>query len=149
MVQSYLGIGIHIMSFLVTHTPPQEVPYKRHLVYCYVMLCYVMLCQLAAQGLECKRIKGPTSFEHYLLIFRRRFTNGTWCIACGLCQLAAPGLECKRIKGHYKLRALLANLQEALHKRHLVYCVRVMSVGCTRTSGTGVGDTSSTPYTGS
>jgi hypothetical protein len=27
-------------------------------------------------------------------------------------------------------RALLAHLQEALHKRHLVYCVRVMSVGC-------------------
>jgi hypothetical protein len=26
-------------------------------------------------------------------------------------------------------RALLAHLQEALHKRHLVYCVRVMSVG--------------------
>jgi hypothetical protein len=28
-------------------------------------------------------------------------------------------------------RALLAHPQEALHKRHLVYCVRVMSVGCT------------------
>jgi hypothetical protein len=28
--------------------------------------------------------------------------------------------------------ALVANPQEALHKRHLVYCVRVMSVGCTR-----------------
>jgi hypothetical protein len=29
-------------------------------------------------------------------------------------------------------QALLAHLQEALHKQHLVYCVRVMSVGCTR-----------------
>jgi hypothetical protein len=28
-------------------------------------------------------------------------------------------------------RALLAHPQEALHKRHLVYCVSVMSVGCT------------------
>jgi hypothetical protein len=28
------------------------------------------------------------------------------------------------------LRALLAHPQEVLHKRHLVYCVRVMSVGC-------------------
>jgi hypothetical protein len=27
-------------------------------------------------------------------------------------------------------RALLADPQEALHKRHLVYCVRIMSVGC-------------------
>jgi hypothetical protein len=37
-----------------------------------------------------------------------------------------------RIKGLYMFRALLAHPQEALHKRHLVYCVRVMSVGCTR-----------------
>jgi hypothetical protein len=37
-----------------------------------------------------------------------------------------------RIKGLYIFRALLANSQEELHKRHLVYCVRVMSVGCTR-----------------
>jgi hypothetical protein len=29
-------------------------------------------------------------------------------------------------------RALLAHPQEVLHKRHLVYCVRFMSVGCTR-----------------
>jgi hypothetical protein len=37
-----------------------------------------------------------------------------------------------RINGLYMFRALLARRQEALHKRHLVYCVRVMSVGCTR-----------------
>jgi hypothetical protein len=27
-------------------------------------------------------------------------------------------------------RASFAHLQEALHKRHLAYCVRVMSAGC-------------------
>jgi hypothetical protein len=27
-------------------------------------------------------------------------------------------------------RALLAHPQEVLNKRHLVYCVRIMSVGC-------------------
>jgi hypothetical protein len=37
-----------------------------------------------------------------------------------------------RIKGLYMFRALLDHPQEALHKRHLVYCTRVMSVGCTR-----------------
>jgi hypothetical protein len=37
-----------------------------------------------------------------------------------------------RIKGLYIFRALLSHPQEVLHKRHLVYCVRVMSVGCTR-----------------
>jgi hypothetical protein len=31
-----------------------------------------------------------------------------------------------RIKGLYMFRAILAHSQEALHKRHLVYCVRVM-----------------------
>jgi hypothetical protein len=35
-----------------------------------------------------------------------------------------------RIKGLYMFRALLAHPQEALQKRHLVYCVRIMSVGC-------------------
>jgi hypothetical protein len=29
-------------------------------------------------------------------------------------------------------RTLLANPQEALHKRHLVYCKHVMSVDCAR-----------------
>jgi hypothetical protein len=35
-----------------------------------------------------------------------------------------------RIKGLYMFRALLAHPQESLNKRHLVYCVRIMSVGC-------------------
>jgi hypothetical protein len=30
------------------------------------------------------------------------------------------------------LGALLSHSQDSLHKRHLVFCVRVMSVGCTR-----------------
>jgi hypothetical protein len=37
-----------------------------------------------------------------------------------------------RIKGPYMFQALLDHPQEALHKRHLVYCIRVMSVGCIR-----------------
>jgi hypothetical protein len=40
-----------------------------------------------------------------------------------------------RIKGLYMFQALLAHPQEALHKRHLVYCVCVMSVGCARVHG--------------
>jgi hypothetical protein len=35
-----------------------------------------------------------------------------------------------RIEGLYMFRALLAHPQEALHKRNLVYCVRIVSVGC-------------------
>jgi hypothetical protein len=37
-----------------------------------------------------------------------------------------------KIKGLYMFRALRAHPHEALNKWHLVYCVRVMSVGCTR-----------------
>jgi hypothetical protein len=37
-----------------------------------------------------------------------------------------------RVKGLYMFRALLAHPQKVLPKRHLVYCVRVMSVGGTR-----------------
>jgi hypothetical protein len=36
-----------------------------------------------------------------------------------------------RIKGLYMFRALLAHLQEELNEQHFVYCVRVMSGGCT------------------
>jgi hypothetical protein len=35
-----------------------------------------------------------------------------------------------RVKGLYMFRALLPHRQEVPHKRHLVYSVRVMSVGC-------------------
>jgi hypothetical protein len=37
-----------------------------------------------------------------------------------------------KIKSLYMFRALLAHLQEALHNGHWVYCVRVMSVGCSQ-----------------
>jgi hypothetical protein len=62
---------------------PQEALNKRHLVYCV----RVMSVGCTRIGVAC------TCFEHYVLILRRRRTNGTWCIACMLCQLAAPGLE--------------------------------------------------------
>jgi hypothetical protein len=44
-----------------------------------------------------------------------------------------------RIKGLYMFRALLAHLQGALHKQHVVYCLRCMSDGRNQDwSGTGV-----------
>jgi hypothetical protein len=39
-------------------------------------------------------------------------------------------LNLLRMKGLYMFRALLAHPQKALQKRHLVYCLRIMSVGC-------------------
>jgi hypothetical protein len=33
-------------------------------------------------------LTASTCYEHYLLIFRIRCTNNTWCIACVLCLLA-------------------------------------------------------------
>jgi hypothetical protein len=55
-----------------------------------------------------------------------------------LLEPSGPVKECNgvalplRMKGFYMFRALLAHLQEALHKRHSVYCVCVMSIGSTR-----------------
>jgi hypothetical protein len=37
-----------------------------------------------------------------------------------------------RIMDLYMIRALLSHPQELLHKRNLLYCVRVISVGCIR-----------------
>jgi hypothetical protein len=37
--------------------------------------------------------RASTCFEHYLLILRRCWTNGTWYIACVLCQLAVSRLQ--------------------------------------------------------
>jgi hypothetical protein len=36
-----------------------------------------------------------------------------------------------RTNSLHMFRALLSHPQESLHKRHLVYCLRVISVGCT------------------
>src|SRR5215510_4853481 len=49
---------------------------------------------------------ASTCFEHYLLILRRRYTNGTWYIACVLCQLVMS-VGCTRIeaKENIKLRS--------------------------------------------
>jgi hypothetical protein len=51
-----------------------------------------------------------------------------------------------RINGLYVFRALLEHPQEALQIRHLVYCVRVMSVGCTSSAPILVQPTDITRY---
>jgi hypothetical protein len=65
------------------------------------------------------RNKGLCMFRALLAHPQEVLHKGTWytSIACMLCQLAAPGLEC------------FVHPEEALHKRHLVYYVRVMLVG--------------------
>jgi hypothetical protein len=42
------------------------------------------------------RIKSSTCYEHYMLIFKRRYTNGTWYTACVVCQLVASGFGVER-----------------------------------------------------
>jgi hypothetical protein len=76
---------------------PQEALNKRHLVYCVCVM-----------SVDCTRYQYSETNVMYFLF------------------------SLLRIKGLYIFRALLAHPQEALHKQHLVYCVRVMSVGCTR-----------------
>jgi hypothetical protein len=53
-------------------------------------------------------LMASTCFEHYLIIFRRCFTSGTWYIAFVLCQFAAPGLKWNYIY-IYILLTLISN----------------------------------------
>jgi hypothetical protein len=48
----------------------------------------------------------------------------------GILLIALHSIWFLRITGLYMFRALYVHLQEAFHKRHLVYWVRIMSVGC-------------------
>jgi hypothetical protein len=64
-------------------------------------------------------IQTTTSILNYVHIFQYNETN--------VMQFSFNLLRIKRL---YMFRALLAHPQEELHKRHLVYCVRIMSVGC-------------------
>jgi hypothetical protein len=65
--------GLYMFRALLAH--PQEALHVWHLVYC-----------VRVMSVGCTRIGG---FEHYLLILRRCYENGTWYITCVLCQLAA------------------------------------------------------------
>jgi hypothetical protein len=112
--------GLYMFRALLAY--PQEVLHKRHLVHC-----------MRFMSVGCTRVG--------VLILRRRYTNSTWYIAFVLCQLAAPGLEFSSSGGATQtaigiLRACYVSWlhqgwnshpQEVLHKRHLVYCMRVMS----------------------
>jgi hypothetical protein len=74
----------------------------------------------------CKCVK-PTYIKipslKYFLLPLLSIAKPTWCTFYSFLL---------RIKGLYMFQTLLAHLQKALQKRHLVYCVRVMSVDCAR-----------------
>jgi hypothetical protein len=68
------------------------------------------------------------------------YRHQMWLMFCSPCIIGYQHTETNvmkfsfillRIKGLYMFEALLAHPQKALHKRHVVYCVCVMSVGST------------------
>jgi hypothetical protein len=68
--------------------------------------------------------KASTCFEHYLLILRRRSTNGIWYIACVYCQL-----------GVTRLKWLLVHPQEAVklqscHSQLTIYARNIPNAVC-------------------
>jgi hypothetical protein len=96
---------------LLAHS--QEALHKQHLVYCG----HVMSVGCTRIGVEPAQM--ALGVLHVCYVSRlhqgwgRTSINGTWFIVYVLCQLAAAGLGWN------------------LHKWHLVYCLCVMSVGCT------------------
>jgi hypothetical protein len=111
--------GLYTFRALLAH--PQEALHKRHLVYCVRISvgCGTGAVQghLHVSSITCSSSGGAsqtafgilrayiswlwhrcsartsTCFEHYLLILRKRCTNGIWYIAC-LCQSAVARLQC-------------------------------------------------------
>jgi hypothetical protein len=107
------GSSKHSLSFMFTHQNPVCIPVLPS-------SCHV----LCASHLTC--------FGHS--------NSCVFCFPCIIqCQYSATNMlhflfSLLRIKGLYMFRALLAHPREMMHKRHLLYCMRVMSDGCTRIS---------------
>jgi hypothetical protein len=78
------------------------------------------------------QLRNISSGEHACEILRRIVVGYRICLAYQYSETNVMHflINLLRIEGLYMFRALLAYLQEALHKRHYVYCVHVMSVGC-------------------
>jgi hypothetical protein len=92
MHQDWSGRIKGLCMFRALLADPQEVLHKRQLVYC----ARVMSVGCTRIGVE--ELRASTCFEHYLLILRRCYTNGSWYIACVL------SFGCTRI-GVEELRA--------------------------------------------
>jgi hypothetical protein len=94
------------------------------------------------------RDKPPGSVDFVLNVLAKMLVNGKQTtIQCSETKVMQFVFNLLRIKGMYMLRALLVHLQEALHKRHLVHCVRVMSVDCTTSILVQPTDITRTQYT--
>jgi hypothetical protein len=70
------------------------------------------------QGVTCQKTRN------FLILHKVRKTAETWYSKTNVMHFL---LNLLIIKGLYRFRVLLAHPQEALYKRHLVYCVRIMS----------------------
>jgi hypothetical protein len=93
------------------------------LIHFFVKICSIKLSRVPAM---CLLLLNHASEAKILLLLyyllRRCSENNVMRFLFGLL----------RTKGIYVFLTLLAHPREALHKRHLVYCLRVMSVGCSR-----------------
>jgi hypothetical protein len=78
-------------------------------------------------------------FVRHSQVITRRVSPVVYLMLCWTCVMVYQYNETNvmlfsfnvlRIKSVYLYRPLLAHPQESLYKRHLVYCVRIMSVGC-------------------
>jgi hypothetical protein len=82
----------------------------------------------------CSSLESIMPYKYKLTIWNLRFCS-TWRVLRLVYQYNENNVmhfsfSLLRIKGLSMPRALLAHPQEALNKRHLVYCMRIMSVGC-------------------
>jgi hypothetical protein len=91
-------------------------------------------CSLLKKAVETAEPSLPTTTSISLTQLQHHYLMFCWsCIVVyqySKTNVMHFSFNLLRIKSLYVFRALFAHFQEALHKRHLVYCVRVMSIGC-------------------
>jgi hypothetical protein len=89
---------------------------RTKIIYLEGVICVYMSCRCIATN---ELHKNQIAKSDYLLSHQYSETN-----------VMHISFNLLIIKGRYMFRALLAHPQEALHKRHLLYSVHIMSVGC-------------------
>jgi hypothetical protein len=98
---------------------------------CYCMVCCAFMCASDSNGsLSWEANSGPDC-EDLLHIYGTHFHNNRSWDQYSETDVMHFTFSLLRIRGLYMFRTLLAHPQDSLHKRHLVQCVRVRSVGCT------------------
>jgi hypothetical protein len=111
-----------------------KTPLLRQVVSVYVRVCMVHKWISFGTSFEWKW--STMTFFHHGSVYKSVFVYTLYIYQYNETNVLHFSFSLLRIKSLYMFRALLAHPNDSLHKRYLVYCVRVMSVGCATETAT-------------